>query len=258
MRSWPPFVRAFLAQAAAFGLLALLLQSGLLPRALQGVASVLLVGFLAAVIGRGLGLAPRWAPALFLFPWVVVLLLRHQPPSWVWPAALLVSLLVYGGGVATRVPLYNSNRAAWQALLELLPPGPVTFADLGAGLGGPLAFLAQARPDATFLGVEASPLTWFLARLRTLPCRRNCRVRWGNLWRQDLAGCDVVYAFLSPTPMPALWAKACREMKTGSLLVSNTFEIPGREPQRRIPLPGRSDACLLVWRMDKSHPTVSP
>jgi hypothetical protein len=49
--------------------------------------------------------------------------------------------------------------------------------------------------------------------------------------------------------MPALWAKARREMKPGSLLVSHTFEIPGQEPERRIPLPGRPDACLLVWRI---------
>jgi hypothetical protein len=37
-------------------------------------------------------------------------------------------------------------------------------------------------------------------------------------------------------------------MKPGSLLVSNTFDVPGHEPAQRIPLPGRRDACLLVWR----------
>ena len=74
-------------------------------------------------------------------------------------------------------------------------------------------------------------------------------MRWGSLWSLDLGGFDVVYAFLSPAPMPELWAKAEREMRPGSLLVSHTFGIPGREPERRIPLPGRKDACLLVWRM---------
>ena len=163
--------------------------------------------------------------------------------------ALAALLLVYGGGILTRVPLYNSGRAAWEALLALLPSGPVALVDLGAGLGGPLAFLARERPDSSFRGVEASPLTCLAAWLRTLPRRGNCRIRWGSLWREDLSGYDVVYAFLSPAPMPALWAKAVREMKPGSLLVSNTFTVPGQEPQRRIPLPGRADACLLIWML---------
>jgi hypothetical protein len=182
-------------------------------------------------------------------PWVVVFLLRHPAPGWVWPAAVLALLLVYGGGVRSRVPLYNSNRAAWEALLALLPPAPVIVADLGAGLGGPLAFLARERPESLFQGVEASPLTFLAAWLRTLPRRGNCRMRWGSLWSEELGGYDLVYAFLSPAPMPELWAKAVREMKPGSLLVSNTFTVPGQEPERRIPLPGRADACLLVWRL---------
>jgi hypothetical protein len=248
MRSWPPVYRACLAQAVAFGFLALVLRAGLLPRAFHGAGVVLLVGTLAVGTGRSLALSPRWIPFLLGFPWVVVLLVRHPVPVWVWPVALVALLLVYGGGVLTRVPLYNSNRAAWEALLGLLPPGPSSFVDLGAGLGGPLAYLARERPDASFLGVEASPLTCLAAWLRTLPCRGNCRIRWGSLWREELCDHDVVYAFLSPAPMPALWAKAAREMKPGSLLVSNTFTVPGQKPLLRIPLPGREDACLLVWK----------
>ena len=248
MRSWPSIYRACLAQAAAFAFLALVVRTGLMPRAIHGPGVVLLLGTLAVGTGRGLALPPRWIPFLLGFPWIVVLLLRHPLPGWAWLLAFAVLLLVYGGGVLTRVPLYNSNRAAWEALLTLLPPRPVRFADLGAGLGGPLAFLAGARPDSSFYGVEASPLTWLAAWLRTLPRRGNCRIRWGSLWREELCEYDVVYAFLSPAPMPALWAKARREMKPGSLLVSNTFAIPGQEPHLRIPLTGRRDACLLVWK----------
>jgi len=248
MRSWPPIFRAFLAQAAAFGFLALVVRAALMPRAIHGTGVILLVGTLAVGMGQGLKLSRNWIPFLLGFPWVVVTLLRHPAPGWLWPAALLGLLLVYGGGIFTRVPLYNSNRAAWEALLGLLPPNPARFVDLGAGLGGPLAFLARQRPESRFQGVEASPLTCFAAWLRTLDCRANCAIRWGSLWREELCDYDVVYAFLSPAPMPELWAKAVREMRPGSLLVSNTFTVPGQEPMRRIPLPGRKDACLLVWK----------
>jgi hypothetical protein len=252
MRSWSPVFRACLAQLVAFGFLALVVRAGLLPRAIHGSTVVLLLGTLAVGTGTGLRLGPRWIPFLLGFPWVVFLLLRHPAPVWVWPLALLALLLVYGGGIATRVPLYNSNRAAWEGLLALLPAAPMTFIDLGAGLGGPLLFLARQRPDASFHGVEASPLTCLAAWLRTLPRRANCRIRWGSLWSVDLGAYDVVYAFLSPAPMPELWAKATREMRPGSLLVSNTFTVPGQPPAQIIPLPGREDACLLVWKFDCS------
>ena len=60
---------------------------------------------------------------------------------------------------------------------------------------------------------------------------------------------NVVYAFLSPVPMPALWAKARREMKPGSRFISHSFEVPGEFPQRVIPVEGREGARLLVWDM---------
>jgi hypothetical protein len=59
----------------------------------------------------------------------------------------------------------------------------------------------------------------------------------------------VVYAFLSPAPMPRLWTKALAEMAPGTLLVSNTFTIPGVAPEQTIVLPGRSDARLYVYRL---------
>ena len=60
-------------------------------------------------------------------------------------------------------------------------------------------------------------------------------------------GFDVVYAFLSPVPMPALWSKVCREMRPGSRFISHSFEVPGETPQRTIPVAGREGARLLVW-----------
>jgi hypothetical protein len=62
----------------------------------------------------------------------------------------------------------------------------------------------------------------------------NCHWRWGDLWQTSLSGHNVVYAFLSPAPMPALWEKARREMPPGSLFVSNSFAVPGAVATRVI------------------------
>jgi SAM-dependent methyltransferase len=216
---------------------------------MRGSSRLVLVSLLAWGLGRVLGLSWRWFPFLLGFPWVLVWLLLHPLPGWVWPGAFLLTALVFGGGILTRVPLYHSNRETWKALETLLPETPAAFVDLGAGLGGPLAHLARKRPDCRFAGVEASPLTWLGAWLRALPCRDRCRVRLGSLWTEDLAPFDVVYAFLSPVPMERLFAKALRDMKPGSLFVSHSFPVPGRTPDRELPVPGPRGSRLLIWRM---------
>jgi hypothetical protein len=38
-------------------------------------------------------------------------------------------------------------------------------------------------------------------------------------------------------------------MKPGALLISNSFAIPGVEPDRVLPLTGRGSSALYVWRL---------
>ena len=205
-------------------------------------------GILAALIGAAIGLPRWWLPFQLLAPTAMALLVLSGLPTWVSLAVLAVLVLLYGGGVATRVPLYLSNRAAHRALAELLRGRETPSAiDLGAGFGGPMRHLAAVFPGGRFDSVEASPVTCLIAWLLALP-RRNARVRWGDLWQAGLADRDLVYAFLSPEPMPRLWERFLAEARPGTLLVSNTFPVPGIEPGHVIDLPGRDDARLLVYR----------
>lgn len=242
-RRWPPVLRALLAQGLAFLTLVACLRLGL---RFPPLVWVLLQATLAVYLSRALALHPRWLLLQAALPFAVWLLWGAPVPAWLYLAAFLGLALVFGGGLFTRVPLYLASRDACRQLETLLPPGPVRFVDLGCGLGGPVAQLARARPDGFFLGVEASPLSWLVAWLRCLPLP-NARIRLGSLWKVDLSGVDVAFAFLSPVPMPALWAKALREMQPGSRLVSHSFEIPGQTPDRVIPVGGRAGARLLIW-----------
>ena len=78
---------------------------------------------------------------------------------------------------------------------------------------------------------------------------RALDVRWGDFWSTGLADYDVVYVYLSPAPMARLWEKARREMRPGSVLVSNGFCIPGVAPERTIAVGDAMDSTLFVWRM---------
>lgn len=154
-------------------------------------------------------------------------------PGWFLLAFFLL-LLVYRGALSGQVPLYLSNKQTVASLADLLADrGPSRFLDLGSGIGSTTVPLADLLPDSHFTGYENAPLTWLLGRLFSLG-RPNIRWRWDDLWQANLGDYDVVYAFLSPVPMPRLWAKAQAEMRPGSLLISNSFPIPGAVPSRII------------------------
>ncbi|MFZ4538767.1 class I SAM-dependent methyltransferase [Propionivibrio sp.] len=147
-------------------------------------------------------------------------------PGWFLLAFILL-LLVYRGALSGQIPLYLSNNDTAAALAQLMPTRPgMRFIDLGAGIGSVVLPLAKAQPETQFTGVENAPATWLAGYFRTAGLA-NCKWRWGDIWRVNLAGYDVVYAFLSPAPMPALWEKIQGEMRPGSLFISNSFAIPG-------------------------------
>ena len=154
-------------------------------------------------------------------------------PGWFLLAAILL-LLVFRGALSGQVPLYLSNKQTVAALAELLAErGTSRFLDLGAGLGSTTVPLADALPDSHFTGYENAPLTWLVGRFFSLG-RPNIRWRWDDLWMANLGDYDVVYAFLSPAPMPRLWEKVKAEMQPGSLFISNSFPVPGMTPERVI------------------------
>jgi SAM-dependent methyltransferase len=121
--------------------------------------------------------------------------------------------------------------------------------DLGCGLGGVLSHLARARPCGQYSGVEVAPVPFLLCWLRSLLIGRNCRVRWEDYRNLDLGRYDVVYAYLSPAAMAGLWEKASREMRPGTLFVSNSFEVPGVRAQMVLTTGAGGGSRLLVWRM---------
>lgn len=204
-------------------------------------------GLLAWAVTRGLGLPRWWQPInLFFFPLLGLTLSSGIEPVWAL-AALLALALTSLGSLRTRVPLFLSSRQAVDALARCIPKRPgLRLIDLGCGLGGPLAGLARLRPDLVLHGVEAAPLNWLVSRLRL---DGRARIALGSLWDQDLSRFDVVYVYLSPAPMARLWDKARREMRPGSLLISNSFEVPGVTPDRVIALDDLSRSRLLLWRI---------
>lgn len=168
-------------------------------------------------------------------------------PGW-FLGAFAMLLLVYRGAVSGQIPLYFSNRATIRTLIELIPTAANTrFIDLGAGIGSALLPLATARTNAHFTGLENAPATWLIGWVRSLR-KPNCKVRLADFWQENLSNYDVVYAFLSPSPMAELWKKVLHEMRPGSLFISNTFAIPEVSASRVIQIDDARQTLLYCYQ----------
>lgn len=247
----PPIVLALAAQGVAVLIVGAAAWVGAqgIAMVLPLNASVVLTGIVAAVLGARWGLPRWWIPLQSLFVPALYWGLQLDIPSWIYLAAFVATLLVLNNSVGDRVPLYLSSTRVWKTVAGLLPPRDgVQFVDLGSGLGGGLRWLASRFPTARFVGVESSPLPWLISRWR-LRGFDNAQTEFRGLWDYPLGESDVVYVFLSPAPMARLWEKARREMRPGTLLISNSFAVPGVEPDERIPLNDRRRSELYVWRM---------
>ncbi|NWG87580.1 MAG: class I SAM-dependent methyltransferase [Hydrogenophilaceae bacterium] len=204
-------------------------------------------GAIAGSLSFVLGLPGWWlAINLAFFPMIGLGQQLDLRPEW-YLLALCLLLLTQFGALRSRVPLYLSSHRAKTELAHLLPHTQgLRLLDIGSGTGGLLAQLAQARPDLRLAGVESAPLLWLVSRLRL---GKRADIRFGSLWRHDLSRYDVVYAFLSPEPMARLWDKVRREMKPGSLFISNSFAVPGVAPDAVIDLNDLNRGRLLLWRL---------
>lgn len=249
-RCLPPIAWAVLAQLIALALTAAFGRMAAVSDAAIGLPGLLMMqGGLAALISYALRLPGWWLPIQFGFVPALVLASRIDiSPGWYLGGFTLLSLLFWST-FRTQVPLYLSRRRVWRALDALLPRTPgLRFVDLGAGVGGLVAWLARRRPDGEFIGVECAPLPGAVATLRTLGLP-NAYSHRGDLWREDLSRYNAVFAYLSPVPMPALWEKARREMRPGTLFISYRFIVPGVAPSNIIELNDLGRTRLYVWCM---------
>jgi hypothetical protein len=223
----------------------LVVGAGIDVSALQWAA---LQGCIACALAAVFESAWWWRPIHLLFAPALILGLATGFPPQFCLAALLLLVGVYWTSFRSQVPLYLSGPAAWREVAGLVPAqAGARVIDLGCGLGGLVDFVGRLRPDCSVDGVEAAPLPYLASQLRKRVRSWRGKVFWGDLWRVDLSKYDVAHAYLSPVPMPALWRKACLEMRPGSLLLSHSFAVPGVMPTQIRQLPG--NARIFVYRI---------
>lgn len=251
LRALPAALKAALAQACAWAIAVVLLALEVIPP--QAWILVLVQGVLAALAAFTLRSEPWWIPIHLAFA-PALLLARGLAiaPGW-YLAAFAALATVYWTSFRTRVPLYLSNRAAVSAVADLIAPaGGMKILDIGSGIGSLLIPLARMRPDCDFRGIEAAPAPFLLSRIRSRGMH-NIRFDRGDFFGHPWGGYDVVYAFLSPIPMEAVWNKARREVQPRAALVSNSFPVPGRKPDMVIEVGDARKTRLFVYNLQSAE-----
>jgi len=112
------------------------------------------------------------------------------------------------------------------AFSHIKKKGAIVY-DLGSG-DGRLLFLA-AKEGAYAIGLEINPFLVLLTKIRILfsPYRRRIRVRWKNFWHANISDADVIFFYLIPWRMDKLKDMLQKQLKPGTLIVSNSFIFPG-------------------------------
>lgn len=250
MWALPVAVKALVAQAVGWALAVALVRLGAVVWGGGAMLAAQAAGAVAVAVG--LRSAPWWWSIHAVFSPLAWWASRGGAvaPAW-WLAGFTVLALFYWSTARSQVPLYLSSRAAVVALAGRLPTRGLRVLDLGSGTGTVVCALARLRPQDAVVGVESAPALVAISRWRTRGLD-NAEIVAGDFLALDWSGFDVVYAFLSPAPMEAVWEKARRELKPGAWLVSNSFAVPGAEPVVCLPVgrEGMLQQVLLWYRPD--------
>lgn len=154
------------------------------------------------------------------------------PPDWL-PYLLngllflaIASVVYYA--IRLGITPMPSSPGAVARLVDLIPDttgGKIV--DLGSGWGSLAYPIANRFPDAQVVGYELSPVPWLYSRLKgVFVRRRNLTLHRRSVFDVDLSDVNVVVLFLHPAAMRKLQPKFDRELRPGTLVLSNTFVVP--------------------------------
>lgn len=154
----------------------------------------------------------------------------------------------------TGAPFVPSSQKAAQAMIRLakIKPGMKVY-DLGSGDGRLLMLAAQAGA-ARATGYEINPFLVLFVRLRALfsPYRKVIKVYWRSFWRAQIADADIVFVYLLPWKMDHLQRMLVSQLKTGALIVSNSFIFKEWNINRHDP-----EAHVYVFQIPSYQPLTN-
>jgi hypothetical protein len=148
-------------------------------------------------------------------------------------------LLIVAFSVFNGISPMPSSRKAVAAVLQLIKEADTggSIVDLGSGWGTLCFAVARAFPDREVCGYENSLVPYIYCLLiNALVGRRNLRFVRRNFHAVPLHEAGLVLCYLYSGAMVRLKSKFEKELRAGTVVVSNTFAVPLWKSQRVVEL----------------------
>jgi Methyltransferase small domain len=169
------------------------------------------------------------------------------------PAGALLSITIWSikNGI---VPMPTTHRQT-QCILQNLPldPGPQIF-DLGSGLGTLAISLARQYPKSEVIGVESSPVPYWISQLLRIILRiQNLSFRRHDILRSSLSNASAVVVYLHRAGIRDLKPKLEQELRSGVWILSNTFAFPDWKPVKVVNTGDFNNTKIYVYRTQENR-----
>lgn len=140
---------------------------------------------------------------------------------------LILFLFSFGGFFG--VIWFPTRKKDYEKITDLINwQAGMTFFDLGSGTGDLLFFLSK-KYGIRCVGIEVSPLLYLCSKIRSL-FNKKVKICFGDFFRADLSGADVIYAFLHPKLLKRLDKKISQEIKKETSVIISCWPLEDREP----------------------------
>lgn len=145
----------------------------------------------------------------------------------------MIALSWFAGSDAPYIPTKMEN------IRKILKLGGVKkgkkFYELGSGDGRVVIEAAKLKAEA--IGIEQSWLRVLYSRWKTY--RQNttkaatCQFYHGDIFKRDYQDADIVYIYLLSQGVRKLEEKLKKELKKGSLVITQTYHFPNWKPYKK-------------------------
>jgi hypothetical protein len=158
---------------------------------------------------------------LFLFQFLLVIFLFIFVGYFLFEAVFMTISNLFGA------PFVVSSQDKLRVIKGFIPKQKdIKIIDLGSGDGTIISELLKSNIQAD--GIEVNPFLVFLSRYKikkTYP-KASIKIIWKSFWQKDFSDYDVIIIFGLPWVMKRLEKKFKKELKKGTLIISNGFKFP--------------------------------
>lgn len=129
-----------------------------------------------------------------------------------------------------KVPYVPSKKSLIKEIFKYINPQKnQIFYDLGCG-DGRIVFFLEKNYSLAGQGFEISLLPYLIAKVWRYIGKYQSKILFKDFFQANLSDANLVYCYLFPETVSKLYQKLKKECKSGTILISNTFQIKDLSP----------------------------